>query len=347
LNPECFEYPKSVDQNLALKGFEYCNEITKKSESNLYFTSKLIKNKSRYFAFVTLYAVMRIVDDLVDNTKSAGIKKLDEKSLRLQVNLWHKRILSAHSGTPYQFEEKKSTDKVEIDHAVTTIFANFPMPINLWNDFFEAMVFDIKHERFENFEQFVAYSKGASVAPTTIYIYLLAAQKDGSNKFIMREESFLECGYNLGIFAYIAHILRDVKKDMLAGENGLFYITNLDLHTHNLDDIKITEMTNNSSACRNWESLVQTLVDRAKGYEEEGTKLANKIFPTMDKECAWILDMIITIYRTLLKIINQHPQKLITSRIDVSYLQKMLIMLKLLKKHDMKIYQLTPLLIKL
>ncbi len=82
------------------------------------------------------------------------------------------------------------------------------------------MVYDIDHDGFATLKDFLEYSKGASVAPASIFVHLNSISKKTENTcspFDVREAA-TPCA----IFSYFVHIIRDFQKDQL---NNLNYFS--------------------------------------------------------------------------------------------------------------------------
>ena len=62
-------------------------------------------------------------------------------------------------------------------------------------------------------DDFLAYAAGATVAPATIFIYLLGAQPAEDGFSWALPEQPVHYAADLGIFCYLVHILRDLAKD--------------------------------------------------------------------------------------------------------------------------------------
>jgi phytoene synthase len=295
--------PSGVDTARLRTALAACEKVAAKDRSNLYVTSQFFEDRARYDAFIAMYAVMRLVDDLVDNVpdKSKAPPSVVQ-GLHAELDRWEQRIRNAYDGKP-------GRDSVDIGLAAAAL--TFPVPLQVWLNFLDAMRFDVENPRFEDFQQFLEYGEGATVAPTVIYVFLLTAQKDADGVYRVHDFDFETCGRELGLFAYLAHILRDVKEDMAVGDTGLVYLSRRDLADHGLDEAALRSMLKAGVGDDRWSALVKTLGARARAMEEKGAAMAQDRFPLMDRDCAFILCLIITVYNELLRRIELHPDQVL------------------------------------
>lgn len=291
-----------------------CEEIAARGRSNLYVVSQFLGDRRRYESFIAMYSVMRVIDDLVDavpNVETLDRKKRDR--LEGELKQWWNRIEDAYAGNPR---------REPLDVALASALAVFPIPKPTWRSFLRAMHDDLCHDRFETPESFLEYAEGAAAAPTTIYVFLLCAQPttagslaNGRGTGIARYEvadagdgfDYLFCGRELGIFAYLAHILRDVAKDLRIGERGRIYIPATDLAEAGLSEDELRLLIRTGLDDPRWRKLVATLVRRARRFEVTGVREARARFPVMEPDCRFILALIISLYRDLLDAIEADP----------------------------------------
>ena len=124
---------------------------------------------------------------------------------------------------------------------------------------------DLTRDRFLTFEDFLGYARGATVAPTTVYLYLIAAERspDGVHR-VPTDFDLRECGRHLGLFAYIGHVLRDLRHDLAAGDRGLVYLAADDMATHGVTDAALRHDADAGQASPAVRSLVRDLAPRGR-----------------------------------------------------------------------------------
>ena len=123
------------------KAYRVTEAIASRDHNNLYITSSFFKDRNKYKAFCAFYAVMRIVDDRIDNLPHSV--KQTEKSLKRElrvVDAWEQVVISCyHDNQPTnsQFEPCDFSEVEAICESLIEAFRNFPIPIQLWTNFFK------------------------------------------------------------------------------------------------------------------------------------------------------------------------------------------------------------------
>ena len=281
--------------------------IAARDNNNLYRACRFFRDVERYQAFCAYYAVMRVVDDRVDSLPSRAALTPDELAVEYRIlQNWRQAVLACHRG------ERPVLGQSPLDtfghqqagyllQALADAFRRFPVPIELWNNFFEAMNRDVERVRFATYQEFLQYAEGATVAPTTIGLFLLAAQKQDDGQY--RQPSnfdLVRCGRALGMFAYLGHILRDLPDDLAAGKEGMLYLAADDMRRRQLTE---TMLFDNLTAGRSSEALrnlTAELIQRAHDALAEGQIYLTGFKGRMDRDCAFILQLIIAIYKAVL-----------------------------------------------
>ena len=291
--------PPGVTSKRLHQALEACEQVAARDQSSLYVTSQFFADRARYHAFIATYAVMRVIDDFVDAiADKAGLPQSARQRLLAELDQWEARIRAAYNGTPGPHF---------LDVALSASVLTFPIPLRVWLNFLSAMRFDVEHPRFKDFNQFLAYSEGASAAPTIIYVTLLTSLLEADGSYRVRDFDVEACGRALGVFAYVAHILRDVKADLAVGETGLLYLAESDLAAHRLTEADLRLLLARGNGDSRWHALVADLCGRARNSECEGRRHAESHYAHMPADCAFILCLIITVYSELLSRIEQAP----------------------------------------
>ncbi|MFG1691451.1 phytoene/squalene synthase family protein [Gemmatimonadota bacterium] len=281
-------------------------EIAAADLNNLYMTSCFFSDPEKYSAFCAFYAVMRVVDDRIDDLPSrAGLSEEDRRAEHDAVQAWEEGIAACYAGWP---PEQPTLDRCghdqagELLDAVAISLRSFRVPSVLWEDFFRAMHRDIDRPRFETWREFLRYTEGASVAPTTIYLFLLASRHDSTDAHYRPPESFAfhSCGYHLGIFAYLGHIVRDLAEDLGTGREGLLYFAHEDMEAHGVTERMLFEDLARRRASPETRALVADLSGRAREHLGRGRGLLGGADSWLEQDCLFILELIITIYERVI-----------------------------------------------
>lgn len=286
-----------MTHEFSVSDFERVHSITAKDRSSLYVISQFLEDEERYRAFVGMYAIMRLIDDAVDDVEDKQLMGRQEKrELQGLIDDWQCRIERAYQENP-------------LDHAIDRVMAwavhTFPVPQEIWMQFLDAMRFDIDHACFQDFDAFLDYCVGASAAPTTLYVYLLTSSRDAEGRYIVEGFDYRSCGYHLGVFAYIAHILRDVATDALLGQTGLIYLSKQDLERFHLTDRDVRYFAKTRMADERFTALTKEVVARAKPYLHKGLILVDEIGPKLSNDRRFALNLAVRWYQKLLEVIEE------------------------------------------
>lgn len=279
--------------------------IAAKDLNNLYLTSCYFRDLEKYRAFCSLYALMRVVDDRIDELIPRGELSPAEREHEHEVARAWERAFDARvaGGSPDAGTVRycERSDAAELLEAAGDAMARFPLPQVLWRNFFAAMHRDVDQRPFDTFRDFLDYTEGASVAPTTIYLYLIAAEARADGRYTAPAGfDLIGAGRHLGTFAYLAHVLRDLSKDLAAGENGLLYLAQEDLERHGLTLAALQEDRANRRARPALRALVEEIAGRARREQDAGTRIAAALAGRLTPDCDFILRLIVRIYERAL-----------------------------------------------
>ena len=93
--------PAAVTQEQLESALEVCERIAARDRSSLYLTSQFLEDRSRYHAFIAMYAVMRLIDDIIDNVPDRARLSAEERAgLKTELERWEARIRAACEGHP-------------------------------------------------------------------------------------------------------------------------------------------------------------------------------------------------------------------------------------------------------
>jgi|TARA_B100000745_G_scaffold298025_2_gene245940 phytoene synthase len=283
--------------------------IAAKDFNNLYRTSCFFVDPERYRAFCALYAIMRVVDDRVDEVLAQGCPKEEAILERTVLDAWQRLVeatLSQKSPNLHDLEMCRDPRAPELFDAFSRAYKQFPVKRQLWDNFFDAMGEDLRRTRFETYSDFVRYAQGATVAPTTVYLYLIASERSDNDEVFRVASDFMldSCGQKLGLFAYIVHVLRDLRRDLETGKTGLLYLAGDDMAHRGVNEQLLATDLAAGRASQPLKDLVRDLVDRAQIMLEEGKLVAGTLQNRLSPDRLFVLELIIRIYsETIAKII--------------------------------------------
>jgi len=296
-------------------GYALAESIARRDRNNLYLTSRFFDDRRRYEAFCAFYAVMRIVDDRVDEVVvEAGPESAERAAVAAEVAVWRDAVREAYSEGPDPPSEADGPNGAPGRRARTLMPAfrdarrRFPVPLALWDSFFAAMRRDLEVDGFATFEDFLDYTEGASVAPTTVYMILLSA-RPGAGGLPEAEEPYrlpggvdvFGCGRELGRFAYLVHVLRDLPRDLATGPAGLWYLADEDLAAFGVTRAELQADRAAGRARAPVRRLLAAIGDRARRSLAAADGRLSSVFPALTPDCAYVLHLIVNIYRELLE----------------------------------------------
>ncbi len=236
----------------------------------------------RYNAAKICYLFMRMIDDLVDDRKARkeAISCLEREALTNEVNSWIECLLKSPGNDPF-LEELNDT------------ISNFKIPLELFYNFARSMIFDLNHDGFATFDEFLDYSEGASVAPASIFVHLCCLQEVGGT-YVNPGIDVISAARPCAIFSYIVHIIRDFQADQLSNLN---YISLDILAKHQLEpsDLKEIAMTNEVPAA--FRDVIREYLAHAMEYERRTLLEIEKLSGRLDERYLLSLQLIHSLYK--------------------------------------------------
>ena len=262
-------------------------EIASADLNNLYLSSCFFADPEKYRAFCAFYALMRVVDDRVDGLPPRSrLSQSDHQVEHDILQAWEDSVRACYEG---RRPDQTTLDRCAHDGAsalfdsLMSSLGRFPVPSDLWRDFFSAMHRDIDRPRFGTWKEFLEYARGASVAPTTIYLFLIASRRD-SPQGTYRPPSGSDlktCGYHLGIFAYLGHVVRDLTEDLGSGEEGLLYFSREDMDAFGLTELRLRADVEARRASAQTRDLIAALLGRARTHLSLGRDSLTRSSPAI------------------------------------------------------------------
>ncbi|UCG67228.1 MAG: squalene/phytoene synthase family protein [Deltaproteobacteria bacterium] len=284
---------------------EVTEAIASRDGNNLYVTSSFFGDPLKYRAFCAYYAVMRVVDDRIDNLPSPGSRCAEVRKRELGVvEAWERVVRSSYHGIYPMASLLASCDFAEAEAVCESLIASyrvFPVPMRLWTNFFAAMRSDLVASEFVHWSDFLAYAEGATVAPTTIYLSLIVARRDVKQDSCEFPRGFnlYDCGRHLGLFAYLGHIIRDLAEDITRPATRLC-LAREDMLAHGVSPEILRSEALNRRASPATRRLVGELLQRARWHLAQGRALAVPIHGFLDCDSRFILELIITMYEHII-----------------------------------------------
>lgn len=157
----------------------------------------------RYHAAKVCYRFMRMIDDLIDDRKSNGkpLTEMEKECFTRNVEEWLERLRFSFSDDPFVQE-------------LVHVIERFKIPSELFDNFSNAMIFDVHETGFSSFQEFLDYAEGASVTPASVFVHLCLLHKQDGD-YLPSEHNVIKIARPCAVFSYLVHIIRDFQKDQL------------------------------------------------------------------------------------------------------------------------------------
>ncbi|HOO43139.1 MAG TPA: squalene/phytoene synthase family protein [Bacteroidales bacterium] len=238
-------------------------------------------NEERYRAARTAYKFMRSVDDLIDNYKaghnSIGIK--EQEGFESYVKSWLKSI------------KNKENQKGEAE-VLSATWKKFLIPDWPVESFGRSMIYDIHHNGFPAFKDFLEYAEGACVAPAGIFVHLCGL-READGGFLPPVFDVRRAARSCAVFSYLVHIIRDFQKDRL---NHLNYFPDDLLAKYNLRADILDDMAHGGPVAPGFRSLIRFYMKQAEKYRKDTVDTIHQISPLVDERYRLSLHIIFDLY---------------------------------------------------
>lgn len=245
--------------------------------------------EERYRAAKICYKFMRMIDDLIDNRKAKEEKLscMEKQLLTEKVNNWIACLEKFSSDDPFLRE-------------LTDTISTFKIPMQLFHNFAKSMLYDIDHNGFTTFDQFLEYANGASVAPASIFVHLCCLTKK-NGKFIPPTFDVVEASRPCAIFSYIVHIIRDFQKDQW---NNLNYFALDILEKYNLKPSDLKEIADGRPIPESFRQVMKEYYTQAQYYGGQTLLELDKMASKVSGRYLLSLQIIYSLYRQVFERIN-------------------------------------------
>jgi len=243
----------------------------------------------RFLAAKVCYRFMRKIDDLIDNYKSENLNigESEKEQFENEVRKWIDSVYKTdHAGT----EEKMLIDTLK----------RFKIPMWTMETFAKSMIFDIYHDGFTSLESFLEYSRGASIAPASVFVHLCGVRRI-NEAFIEPLFNVREAATPCAIFSYIVHIIRDFQKDQ---HNNLSYFADDLIAKHGLDRRQLKLISNGGDIPHGFREMIREYYLLADEYRIKTYSMIQKIKPFVEPRYQLSLEIIFDLYLMVFERIN-------------------------------------------
>lgn len=243
----------------------------------------------RYEAFRVSYRSMRRIDDLVDHRRAEGspITPTEIALIEQSIREWVVSAMSGYSTDPFTRQ-------------FLSTMATYRIPLWPWDRLCQAMIYDLTHNGYTSFHQFLRYCEGAAISPAAVFMHLCGISRD--ERQIGMPPYDIRCAARpLAIFSYLVHIMRDFEKDQ---REGLNYFADDLLHAHALTPEKLRELAVSRSVTPDVRALMATCVRIAAFYRGKARAMVDQTLPLLAPRYQLSLELIYSLYSQIFERID-------------------------------------------
>jgi squalene synthase HpnC len=287
--------------------YSHCHQIARTAHSNFYPAFFLLP-KAKRDGIVTLYAFMRLIDDVSDEGTDVAAKQRG-------LAKWRAALDEAITGQSQVFDGNAARSledgdlygKREVLPALVDTMERFRMPARYLHDLISGAEMDLTIQEYPTFERLkeYCYRVAGTVGLTCTHI------------FGFRDSKALDLAEKLGLAFQLTNIIRDVREDYSIGR---IYLPEEDLARYGVakDDLGRSEAT------LGVRELLRFEADRAWKLYEEGAELLGLI----EEDSRGTLWLLVHTYSALLARIESVDFAVFGERVRLSKPEKMILMAK-------------------
>jgi len=289
--------PEQPADSLA-RSYEECHRIARLSHSNFYYAFFLLPRKRRD-GLAALYAFMRLVDDVADESDDVSAKQRGLAKWRAAlddaVNASNRANGSAPSGAALVLP------------ALVDTMRRYNMPARYLHDLISGAEMDLTVSSYATFDRLreYCYRVAGTVGLTCTHV------------FGFRDQRALDLAEKLGLAFQLTNIIRDVRDDYSIGR---VYLPSDDLAQYSVDPKDFARC----AATLGVRELLRFEATRAWECYEEGAALLNLIEPE-SRPALWLL---VHTYSALLARIEELDYAVFGERVGLSKSEKLVFIAK-------------------
>ncbi len=276
-----------------VNAYRYCRQIAKHHAKTFYLATLFLPKRQRNPIYA-MYALLRTVDDLVDQAENKLTNgSLSRAELGSMMADWKTRLHECYEGN-------HNNDPIMM--AWQDTLKSYTVPIELPLDLMDGVTMDIDFKPFETFDDLYVYCyKVASV------VGLMCSEIFGYS-----DKKALDHAIELGIAMQLTNILRDIGEDV---DRGRIYLPleDLDRFGYTQEEFMRKEMNENFIA------LIKFQIARARSYytaSEQG-------IPMLEKNSRIAVKVSSLNYCNILKAIEENNYDVFSQRAYRSFYQKL------------------------
>lgn len=235
-------------------------------------------DNERYEAFKVCYKSMRMIDDIVDNSKINNVISEEEKEKIVNiVSDWKGSVIGKG---------------ILVQNQVNEIISKFNIPEWPWKKLSESMIYDMKHSGFRTFQSFLEYAEGAAIAPASIFMHLCGIRIN-AGKYKQPQFDIKKTARPLAIFCYLVHIIRDFQKDQ---KDNLNYFAEDLMAENNLTAKTLKEIANGSKVTSEFRDMMKKYYSFIEQYRVESREMIDGLRNQIEPRYLLSLEIIYNLY---------------------------------------------------
>ncbi|MCH7492986.1 squalene/phytoene synthase family protein [Patescibacteria group bacterium] len=257
----------------------------------------------RQDAFKICYSSMRIIDDLVDDLKegSGKVPAVLRRQIEKKIHDWLKCL-----------EDNRPID--EQQEILISTMKEFRIPLWPWTELAKAMIYDLDHNGFSTFSDFLKYSEGAAVSPGGVFMHLCGVNRS-HGQYVTPSFNVREAARPLALFSYLVHIVRDFQKDQLAGLN---YFADDLLSENNLSVQALTGMAQSGVATDDLRGMIRRYHASTEGFRHQSRQMIDRVSASLEPRYWLSLEIIYHLYFQIFGKINLEDGNFSTEEMNPS-----------------------------
>jgi phytoene/squalene synthetase len=246
-------------------------------------------DEDRFLAAKTCYRFMRAIDDLIDNYKSENqeIAERERELFEKEVKQWINSIRKNDGSDPWK-------------NKLTETMNRFKIPLWTMETFATSMIYDIYHDGFASVKTFLDYTKGASIAPASVFVHLCGITYSNS-RYMAPVFDVRNAATPCAVFSYIVHIIRDFQKDQ---HNNLNYFADDLIAKYGLDRQQLKAISNGADIPMGFRGLIREYYQLADDYRLKTYRMIQDIKPFVGPRYQLSLEIIFNLYLMVFERIN-------------------------------------------
>jgi phytoene synthase len=286
-------FTDAATSSLLARSRHYCEQLTRTQAKNFYYGLKLLPEPKRSAMF-TLYAYMRLVDDIADDENGRTVRQRVDELLAWGAQTHS--ILDGGTGID---------DGHPLWPAFTEMVHQYHIPRHIFDDVIAGQRQDLQPEPFETFSQLheYCYRVAGVVGLASIYIWGFEGGAETQALAVDR-----------GLAFQLTNILRDLREDAARGRT---YLPREELTAMNVTE----EDLRTSRGGKSFDNLMRFQIDRAEKYYQSSRPLEDRI----QRDSRPTLIAMTQIYHRLLKKVANEPERVLHERVSLSLISKLMI----------------------